>query len=173
MNADKAIGVMFISIAIGIFAASSITLLIDTNIVTYASIWFVSLALPFFIAFKIFKDLKYHLRQAFANSKGWSNKAKAINALAWSIPFALAIIINSYYPYFILLAIGLGNITTYAINKRSKVSANKGQFVVGSISLLSLPLLSISFIIGFEPSTLLRFIIAIAYGIGGLTNLMA
>ncbi len=170
MRREKAIGILFMSISIGIFIPAISTIFIDGLMVI--PIWIASLSLSIILVFRI-KDLKPTIKQIFSNSNRWSIKMKTINGLAWALPFMLAIIIPSYYPYLILLGIGLGNLVTYLMIKTSNGFTTRGQMIVGIIALLSLPLIASIYYLGFDASIIMRLLVAIAYGIGGLTNLVS
>lgn len=167
MKKEKAIGILFISIAIGIFVPAALTIFVDKIV----PILIITLPLSVIIAFRN-KDLRSTMKEIFSNSIRWSNKMKFINGLTWALPFILAVIIPSYYPYLILLGIGLGNITTYLMIKTSNGFTTRGQMIVGITTLLSLPLIAYMYYLGFDGGFIMRFLVALAYGVGGLTNIV-
>lgn len=170
MRKEKAIGILFMSIAIGIFIPAMLTIFINNIIII--PIWVISLSLSIMLALRV-KDLKPTIKQVFASSNRWSSKMKAINGLAWALPFILAVIIPSYYPYLILLGVGLGNIATYAMIKASNGFTTRGQMIVGITALSSLPLIASIYYLGFDASIVMRLLVAMAYGIGGISNLIS
>ncbi|GIU71850.1 MAG: hypothetical protein KatS3mg003_2388 [Candidatus Nitrosocaldaceae archaeon] len=168
MNREKAIGVLFISIAIGIFIPSILSIFIEGITVI---IWLISITISILLAFILFKDLKYTLKHIFSNSSKWSNKMKIVNGIAWALPFLLATIYPTFYPYLILLGIGLGNLTTYIMIRSMNGFTTRGQALVGITSLSFLPLIAIIYNLGFDASYIMRLLVAVAYGIGGMVNL--
>ncbi|RMF30541.1 MAG: hypothetical protein D6752_03895 [Candidatus Nitrosothermus koennekii] len=168
MNREKAIGVLFISIAVGIFIPSILSIFIEGMTVI---IWLISVTISILLAFILFKDLKPTLKHIFSNSSKWSNKMKIVNGIAWALPFLLASIYPTFYPYLILLGIGLGNLTTYIMIRSMNGFTTRGQALVGIISLSFLPLIAIIYNLGFDASHIMRLLVAVAYGIGGMVNL--
>lgn len=170
MKREKAVGMLFMAIAVGIFIPAILTIFITNYIII--PIWIISLSLSIILVFRI-KDLKPTIKQIFTNSNRWSIRMKVINGLAWALPFILAVILPSYYPYLILLGIGLGNLVTYLMIKIANGFTTRGQMTVGITALLSLPLIAFIYYLGVDASIIMRLLVALAYGIGGITNLIS
>jgi len=99
--------------------------------------------------------------------------AKVINGLCWAGPFLAIGFFPSAYQYFILLGIGLGNLSTFVLMKSINKLNNKEQLIVGSISLISIPIAagldSLFFSARTDIAVLLsRALIGVAYGIAGI-----
>lgn len=107
----------------------------------------------------------------------WPLSAKLVNGLSWAGPFAMIPIFHTMYPYLVLLGIGAGNICTYKLLKRYNHESNRGQYLIGIISISFIPLLLIINYAILQNSTeeallVSRLLVGIAYGIGGLYVLL-
>ncbi|MEM0495392.1 MAG: hypothetical protein QW178_00030 [Candidatus Nitrosocaldus sp.] len=113
-------GIFFISIAVGIASASymsEVAYIYHASLYMYPLLWFSALALSIYL-FRlknpdIFKAIGIRFRQ----STSWPRWAKAVNGLAWALPFLLIALYPADYPYLILLGIGCGNISTYILSR--------------------------------------------------------
>ena len=88
----------------------------------------------------------------------------------------------SLFPYLILGAIGCGNVSTYLLLRRyrdvnnknnDRNSAGYGQFIVGLISLIAIPIVfevqTSMFIVREDIAVMLsRILISFAYAVGGI-----
>ncbi len=175
----RAFGLLFMTIAIAVAVAAMINelvLLYHGSIVYYAIVWFSSISVAIGVLFSRSRGITHNLRERFKESKEWPKIMKVINGLSWATPFALITVFPAYYPYLVLLGIGLGNVSTYLVFKYMRASAFREQLIVGVISLTALPLLvtikSLNAVSDDVLLLLLRLCIALAYGIGGTYALM-
>jgi hypothetical protein len=118
------------------------------------------------------------IRRRMKNSIEWPIHAKVINGICWSGPFAIIAIFPRFYPFLILLGIGLGNVSTYILMKRYSSVDNREQLIVGLISLAAIPItlvIDINFLITRQDLALVisRILISIAYGSAGTYALSA
>ncbi|MDQ3838188.1 MAG: hypothetical protein M3297_02855, partial [Thermoproteota archaeon] len=105
----------------------------------------------------------------------------------WAGPFAAIAVVPSLLPYLILAGIGAGNVTTYLLLKRYKKvsrhnngyggdSSGRGQFLVGLISLIAIPIvlgIYTMFVVREDIAVLLsRFSISFAYAVGGIHDMI-
>jgi hypothetical protein len=118
------------------------------------------------------------------NSIKWPIHAKIINGICWVGPFAATALLPSLFPYLILAAIGCGNVSTYLLLRRYRDVNNKnknnngnsaghGQFIVGLISLIAIPIVfevqTSMFIVREDIAVMLsRILISFAYAVGGI-----
>ena len=173
-GARRAFGLLFITIAIAVAVAamlSELILLYNGSIVHYATVWFSSICVAIGLLFYRAPGIVHNLKERFRVTTGWPKIMKAVNGLSWAIPFALIPVFPAYYPYLVLLGIGLGNVSTYIIFRHMHGFAFREQLMVGVISLAALPLLvaikSLNAVSDDALLLLLRLSIALAYGIGG------
>jgi hypothetical protein len=121
------------------------------------------------------------------NSIRWPLHAKVINAICWAGPFAVIAVLPSLFPYLILAGIGSGNVSTYLLLKRYKninynnndngSDAGRGQFIVGLISLVAIPIVfevhtNMFTVRGDMAVMISRILISFAYGAGGIYSMM-
>ena len=104
--------------------------------------------------------------------------------LGWTI--SATALLPSLFPYLILAAIGCGNISTYLLLRRyrdinnknnNRNSAGHGQFIVGLISLIAIPIVfevqTSMFIVREDIAVMLsRILISFAYAVGGIYTVM-
>jgi hypothetical protein len=194
---NKLFGTFFIAISIAVAVASIFSEIIFLNkLPSYynAFIWIGSFVLTFiFLLYKERDILWSSLRSRMKNSIKWPMRAKIINGMCWTGPFAAIPLLPSLFPYLILAGIGSGNISTYLLlkkygdanNSKSKSNNNgnhnsgagREQIVVGLISLTAIPIV-------FEVHTgmltvredmailLSRILISFAYAAGGIYAIM-
>lgn len=108
----------------------------------------------------------------------WPLYIKIINGLCWATPFFIISIFHDLYPYLILLAIGMGNISTYLFIKKYSKGDSKEQLIVGLIAIsgifISIILDNTIFSTDYEIALLVsRLLIAASYGMGGVYALVA
>lgn len=170
----RAFGLLFVTIAIAVAVAamlSELILLYNGSMVYYAAVWFSSICVAIGLLFYRSPSVVHNLRQRFREGTGLPKIMKAINGLSWATPFALIPVFPAYYPYLVLLGIGLGNVSTYIIFRHMHGFVFREQFIVGVVSLSALPLLvaikSLNAVSDDVLLLLLRLSIALAYGIGG------
>ncbi len=175
----RAFGLLFTTIAIAVAVAAMLSELVSLyhgSIVYYAIVWFSSISVAIGLLFYRSRGITHNLRERFKESKEWPKIMKAVNGLSWATPFALMPVFPAYYPYLVLLGIGLGNVSTYIIFRHMHASAFREQLLVGVISLAALPLLvaikSLNVVSDDVLLLLLRLFIALAYGIGGMYALI-
>ncbi len=170
----RAFGIFFISIAIGVAVAASLTEAAFRYHVAnyvYPLIWIGILAGT--ISASKFKhpDMFKAMRERFKQSVNWSARIKAVNGICWAVPFAVIPLFPDDYSYLILLGIGLGNTSTYLITRKVNSISFSEQLIVGTISLAVLPvviLLGSSHTLSNDMLQFLaRLFIALAYGAGG------
>jgi hypothetical protein len=181
LETRRAFGVLFVGVAVAVFAGavlSEIAFQNDVPIYYYAIIWLGSFGATFGAAWPRFRKSLPSIRGRMKNSVRWSQGAKALNAVCWTVPFASIAVFPALYQYLILLGIGLGNMATYAMMKRYSGLDNREQIIVAAISLAALPAaLAIDTTIFAERQDiavmLSRMLIALAYGAGGAYALFA
>src|SRR5579872_3324963 len=180
LEVRRAFGLLFIgvSIAVGIAAVlSEIAFVNKTPTLYYGIIWFGCFGITFGIIFGKFRKIIPSIRGRMKNSVRWSRNIKAINGLCWAAPFAAIGAFPSLYQYLILLGIGLGNVSTYTFMKKFSSLTNHEQIIVGVISLAAIPIavfIDTSFVSNQTVAVIVsRFMIAAAYGAGGVYALVA
>jgi len=180
LEVRRAFGLLFIGVSISVGAASVISeVVFEQNDPTYyyAIVWFGSFGVTFGTIFGKWKKIIPSIRGRMKNSVNWSTPIKAINGLCWAVPFAIIGVFPSLYQYLILTGIGLGNVSTYLFMKKFSGLVNNEQIIVGGIALAAIPiaiLIDSSFISNQTIAVILsRFMIAVAYGIGGAYALHA
>lgn len=107
------------------------------------------------------------------NSVSWPMSAKLVNGICWAGPFAMIPIFQQMYPYLVLLGIGAGNICTYVLLRKYSNMSNRGQYLVGVLSVSFIPMtIIINYGILHNSTELVplitRLFVGIAYGVGGL-----
>lgn len=170
----RAFGLFFISIAIGVAIAASLTEIAFRYHAAnyfYPIIWIGILA-GTISAFTFRNPHMFKaIRGRFTQSVKWSLGMKIVCGVCWAVPFALIPVFPNYYSYFILLGIGLGNTSTYLITRKASGLSFSEQLMVGAISLSSLPviiLLGSTYALSDDMLQFLaRLFIASAYGVGG------
>jgi hypothetical protein len=173
---QQAFGVFFIAIAISVAVAaiiSEIAFLNELPLYYYAIIWIGSFAITFVPLFYNKYNVIRCLKNRMKNSIRWPTKAKVINGVCWAGPFAAIAIFPSYFPYLILVGIGLGNISTYLLLKGYNRIKSHEQLITGLISLVAIPITfevhtSLSIVRGDIAIMLSRILISIAYVAGGI-----
>jgi hypothetical protein len=181
LETRRAFGVLFVGVAAAVFAGailSEIAFLTDAPLYYYALIWLGAFGATFGAAWPWFKKALPAIRGRMKNSVRWSQGAKALNAVCWAGPFAAIAAFPSLYQYLIILGIGLGNLSTYAMMKRYSGLDNREQLIVAAISLAALPaaLLIDTSVFAEQQDVavmLSRMLIAASYGAGGAFALLA
>ena len=101
---------------------------------------------------------------------------KIINGLCWATPFGLGALIPSIHEYLILAGIGLGNLSTFMIFMINNKLKNMDQFIVGLTSIISIGIIILLYnenvIDKSSGDFLVRILISVAYGIGGIYSSM-
>ena len=183
-------GIFFIAISIAIALASilsEIALLNKWPLYYNAVIWIGSFVISFTSLFYGKWNIWSSLRNRIKNSIKWPLHAKIINGVCWAGPFVLIAVLPSLFPYLILVGIGSGNVSTYLLLKRYKninynnndndSDAGRGQFIVGLISLVAIPIVfevhTNMFTVRDDVSIMLsRILISFAYAVGGIYSIM-
>jgi hypothetical protein len=181
LETRRAFGVLFVAVSAAVGAGavlSELAFLGNYPVYYYAIIWVASFAGAFAAAGPRFRRAVPAIRGRMKNSIGWSTGAKAINGICWAGPFACIGIAPSFYQYFILLGIGLGNMATYAMMKKYSGQDNREQLLVATISLAALPVAFIvdsSLFAAHQDIAVMvsRMLIAAAYAVGGTYALVA
>ena len=187
---DQLFGIFFIAISIAIALASilsEIALLNKWPLYYNAVIWIGSFVISFTSLLYNKWNIWSSLRDRMKNSIKWPLHAKIINGVCWAGPFAAIAVQPSLFPYLILAGIGSGNISTYLLLKRYKNinynnndngnDAGRGQFIVGLISLVAIPIVfevhTNMFTFRDDISIMLsRILISFAYAVGGIYSIM-
>jgi hypothetical protein len=187
---DQLFGIFFIAISIAIALASilsEIALLNKWPLYYNAVIWIGSFVISFTSLLYNKWNIWSSLRDRMKNSIKWPLHAKIINGVCWAGPFAAIAVQPSLFPYLILAGIGSGNISTYLLLKRYKNinynnndngnDAGRGQFIVGLISLVAIPIVfevhTNMFTVRDDISIMLsRILISFAYAVGGIYSIM-
>ena len=183
-------GIFFIAISIAIALASilsEIALLNKWPLYYNAVIWIGSFVISFTSLFYGKWNIWSSLRNRIKNSIKWPLHAKIINGVCWAGPFVVIAVLPSLFPYLILVGIGSGNVSTYLLLKRYKninynnndndSDAGRGQFIVGLISLVAIPIVfevhTNMFTVRDDVSIMLsRILISFAYAVGGIYSIM-
>lgn len=170
----RAFGIFFISIAIGVAAASSLTEITSLYHIAYyfyPIIWIGILAGTISAFVFRYPHMFKAMRGRFMQSVQWSLRMKIVAGACWVVPFVLIAVFPNYYLDLILLGIGLGNTSTYLVTRKVSGASFSEQLMVGAISLASLPVI---FFLGSSHifsddmlQFLTRLFIASAYGAGG------
>jgi hypothetical protein len=187
---DQLFGIFFIAISIAIALASilsEIALLNKWPLYYNAVIWIGSFVISFTSLFYGKWNIWSSLRNRLKNSIKWPLHAKIINGVCWAGPFVVIAVLPSLFPYLILAGIGFGNVSTYLLLKRYKninynnndndSDAGRGQFIVGLISLVAIPIVfevhTNMFTVRDDVSIMLsRILISFAYAVGGIYSIM-
>ena len=187
---DQLFGIFFIAISIAIALASilsEIALLNKWPLYYNAVIWIGSFVISFTSLLYNKWNIWSSLRNRIKNSIKWPLHAKIINGVCWAGPFAVIVVLPSLFPYLILAGIGSGNVSTYLLLKRYKninynnddngSDAGRGQFIVGLISLVAIPIVfevhTNMFTVRDDVSIMLsRILISFAYAVGGIYSIM-
>ena len=136
----RAFGFLFVCVSIAVGAASVISELAYINnlpIYYYAIVWLGSFGVVFGTGAAKFRKAAPAIRGRIKTSAKWSAGAKALNGICWAGPFAAIAAFPSFYQYFILLGIGLGNLSTYLMIKRYSNADNREQLIVAAVSVRS------------------------------------
>lgn len=148
-----------------------------------AVIWIGSFVISFMFLLYNKRDIIWSsLQNRMKNSIRWPIHAKIMNGMCWAGPFAATALLPSLFPYLILAAIGFGNVSTYLLLRRyrdinnknnDRNSAGHGQFIVGLISLIAIPIVfevqTSMFIVREDIAVMLsRILISFAYAVGGI-----
>ena len=187
---DQLFGIFFIAISIAIALASilsEIALLNNWPLYYNAVIWIGSFVISFTSLLYGKWNIWSSLRNRINNSIKWPLHAKIINGVCWAGPFVVIAVLPSLFPYLILAGIGSGNVSTYLLLKRYKnknynnndndSDAGRGQFIVGLISLVAIPIVfevhTNMFTVRDDVSIMLsRILISFAYAVGGIYSIM-
>ena len=171
-------GIIFVYISVSILVALIISNLFfkeGDQFPFYVLTWLGSF-LGFFILFKSkITSSIVNIKKRMKTSIKWPITAKMINGLCWAGPFIFGIFIPSIYEFLILLAVGLGNISTFLIFLKYNQLKNLEQLLVGVICILSIFVLLILYdynlVEKIQGEYLARFFVSIAFGIGGIYSL--
>lgn len=177
----RAFGVLFVAVSAAVGAGSVLSELVAINnlpLYWYAVIWIVSFGGAIAGAGPRFRRAVPAIRGRMKNSIKWPTRTKVINGISWAGPFVAIGAFPHYYQYFILLGIGLGNLSTYILMRKYSDENNPEQLLVGAISLVALP---IAFVIDSSLFSahqdiavmVSRILIAIAYAVGGAYALLS
>ena len=187
---DQLFGIFFIAISIAIALVSILSEIAFLNKwPSYYNpvIWIGSFVISFTSLLYNKRNIWSSLRNRMKNSIKWPLHAKIINGICWAGPFAAIAILPFLFPYLILAGIGSGNVSTYLLLKRYKninynnddngSDAGRGQFIVGLISLVAIPIVfevhTNMFTVRDDISIMLsRFLISFAYAVGGIYSIM-
>ena len=172
-------GIIFVYISVSILVALIISNLFfkeGDQFPFYVLTWLGSF-LGFFILFKSkITSSIVNIKKRMKTSIKWPITAKMINGLCWAGPFIFGIFIPSIYEFLILLAVGLGNISTFLIFLKYNQLKNLEQLLVGVICILSIFVLLILYdynlVEKIQGEYLARFFVSIAFGIGGIYSLV-
>lgn len=181
-NAEVAVsenGIIFVYISVSILVALIISNLFfkeGDQFPFYVLTWLGSF-LGFFILFKSkITSSIVNIKKRMKTSIKWPITAKMINGLCWAGPFIFGIFIPSIYEFLILLAVGLGNISTFLIFLKYNQLKNLEQLLVGVICILSIFVLLILYdynlVEKIQGEYLARFFVSVAFGIGGIYSLV-
>jgi hypothetical protein len=181
LQTRRAFGVLFVVVSAAVGAGSVLSEVAALNNMPsywYAVIWIASFAAVFAGAGPRFRKAVPAIRGRMKNSIKWSTSAKAINGISWAAPFAAIGAFPSLYQYFILLGIGLGNLSTYILMRKFSGQNNPEQLLVGAISLVALPIAftidNALFATHQDIAVMVsRILIAIAYAVGGAFALIS
>ena len=172
----RSFGILFIAICVALLSGTVLIEFFGPSqhpLILNFLIWVTSFGITFSIIFTKFRASMLFVRKRMKQSVEWPMKAKIINGLCWAGPFLAIGIIPSAYQYLILLGIGIGNISTFIMMRSINKLNNREQLIVGSISLLSIPVAAGLDALFFSSKgdlamLLSRALIAVAYGIGGI-----
>jgi len=172
-------GIIFVYISVSILVALIISNLFfkeDGQLPFYVLTWLGSF-LGFFILFKSkITSSIVNIKKRMKTSIKWPISTKMINGLCWAGPFIFGIFIPSIYEFLILLAVGLGNISTFLIFLKYNQLKNLEQLLVGVICILSIFVLLILYnfnlVEKIQGEYLARFFVSVAFGIGGIYSLV-
>ncbi|AIF83691.1 hypothetical protein NTE_01630 [Candidatus Nitrososphaera evergladensis SR1] len=181
LQTRRAFGVLFVAVSAAVGAGSVLSELAAINnmpVYWYAVIWIGSFGAVLAGAGPRFRKAIPAIRGRMKNSIKWSTGAKAINGVSWAGPFAAIGAFPHLYQYFILLGIGLGNLSTYILMKKYSGQNNPEQLLVGAISLVALPVALVidgSLFATHQDIAVMvsRILIAIAYAVGGAYALLS
>ena len=168
-------GFLFICVAVAVVIASITSEIVFLNHLPsylYGVVWLGTFGIIFGFYFICFKQKIPLIRNRMKNSLSWPLYVKIINGSCWALPFLLIVIFPQYFQYLTLLGIGLGNLSTYIFMRVCSHQNNKEQFLVGLISLLSIPIaieIDTSLFVSHQDIAVLlsRILISISYAIGG------
>ncbi|GBC73311.1 hypothetical protein HRbin04_00708 [archaeon HR04] len=115
-------GIFFISIAVGIVSASYMSEIAYiyyyyASPYIYPLVWIGVFVLSIYLFRLKNPDIFKVMSTRFRQSISWPRWAKAVNGLAWTLPFLLIALYPVDYQYLILLGIGCGNISTYILGR--------------------------------------------------------
>lgn len=172
----RAFGFLFVCVSIAVGAGSvlsEIAYLNNLPLYYYAIIWLGSFGAVFGAGARKFRKAAPAIRGRMKTSVKWSTGAKTLNGISWAGPFIAIAAFPSLYQYLILLGIGLGNLSTWALIKKYSNADNREQLIVAVISLVAIPVAividSSLFLENQDVAVMLsRILIAIAYAAGGL-----
>ncbi len=177
----RAFGVLFVAVSAAVGAGSVLSELVALNnlpLYWYAVIWIASFGGAIAGAGPRFRKAVPAIRGRMKNSVKWSTGTKMVNGLCWGGPFLAIGAFPHYYQYFLLLGIGLGNLSTYILMRRHSSENNPEQLLVGAISLVALPVAFVidsSLFAAHQDIAVMvsRILIAIAYAVGGAYALLS
>lgn len=172
-------GIIFIYISVSILVALILSSLFfnEDGQLPFSVLTWLGSFLGFFILFKTKITASIvNIKKRMKTSIKWPISAKMINGLCWAGPFIFGIFIPSIYEFLILLAVGLGNISTFLIFLKYNRLKNLDQLMVGVICILSIFILLILYQYHFVEKTqgeyLARFFVSVAFGIGGIYSVI-
>lgn len=168
-------GIFYIYVSISILTSIIINYIIMQNYeFEYYPIliWLIIFILYFFIFKKyILRNIK-KIIYTFKRNKRWPKKIILLNSIVWSFPILLGLIIQTNFIYYVSMSIGFGNIVTYLIFLKYNKTDNREQLIVGFIVLLSTFFTAIISLNSLNLDVIIRIIIGISYGIGGIYSLL-
>lgn len=138
----KSLGILFLIIFAAITSATILDwTILPYNLPSYAfpTIWWLTFVIIATTLAIHFRPALLPLRSRMKTSLSWPMSAKLVNGLCWAGPFALITVFQSMYPYLVLLGIGAGNICTYNLLRKYSHLSNKGQYLVGILSISFIP----------------------------------
>ena len=173
---QRVFGVFFIAISISVAVAaiiSEIAFLNELPLYYHTIIWIGSFAITFVSLFYNKYNVMHFLENRMKKSIRWPTNAKVVNGVCWAGPFAAIAVLPSYFPYLILVGIGLGNLSTYLLLKGYNRINSQEQLIIGLISLVAIPITfevhtSLFIVRGDIAIMLSRILISFAYAAGGI-----
>lgn len=174
IESRRAFGFLFMLVSIAVGTGSVISELAYINHLPLSYIifiWLASFGIVFGAGAAKFRKVAPLIRGRMKSSIKWSTRAKAINGICWAGPFAAIGAFPALYQYLMLLGIGLGNLSTYALLKKYSGTDNREQLVVAIISLIAIPAAAtidgLLFVTHQDLAVMVsRILIAIAYASG-------
>jgi hypothetical protein len=181
VEAQRAFGVLFISVSIAVVVASFLSeiayFITSVSLYHYVIIWLASFGTVFGASYRRLRKGVPAILGRMKTSTRWPLAAKMLNGICWAGPFAAIAPFPSFYQYLILAGIGLGNLSTYMMIKKYSGTDNPEQLMVALVSLAAIPAAvmvdSLVFATRQDIAVMLsRIFIGIAYATGGVFALL-